>query len=298
MNRAQKAALASAGIGIVVLALKFGAYWLTGSLALYSDALESIINVVAAAAAFIALRVASKPADGGHPYGHHKAEYFSAVIEGVLIVLAAIMILQKAYEGVLAPKPLDAPVLGLAVNAVATVINGIWAWTLLNWGRKWRSPALSADGSHVMADVWTSGGVLLGVSLVAVTGWLVLDPILAGIVAVNILWSGWVMIRDSVSSLMDAAAPPDVLDQIAKIIATHSEGAQEAHDVRTRQVGSVIFIDFHLVVQGTMSVTESHAICDRIEAALKQEIEGARVNIHVEPEEKAKHKGVPVLLVS
>ncbi|WP_448954651.1 cation diffusion facilitator family transporter [Labrys neptuniae] len=298
MNRAQKAALASAGIGIVVLALKFGAYWLTGSLALYSDALESIINVVAAAAAFIALRVASKPADGGHPYGHHKAEYFSAVIEGVLIVLAAIMILQKSYEGVLAPRPLDAPVLGLAVNAVATVINGIWAWTLLNWGRKWRSPALSADGSHVMADVWTSGGVLLGVSLVAVTGWLVLDPILAGIVAVNILWSGWVMIRDSVSSLMDAAAPPDVLDQIAKIIATHSEGAQEAHDVRTRQVGSVIFIDFHLVVQGTMSVTESHAICDRIEAALKQEIEGARVNIHVEPEEKAKHKGVPVLLVS
>lgn len=298
MNRAQKAALASAGVGLVVLALKFGAYWLTGSLALYSDALESIINVVAAGAAFIALRVASKPADGGHPYGHHKAEYFSAVIEGVLIVLAAILILVKAYDGILAPKPLEAPLLGLAVNAVATALNLGWAVILLRWGRAWRSPALVADGRHVMTDVWSSGGVLIGVALVAVTGWLILDPILAAIVAVNILWSGWVMIRDSVSSLMDASAPPEVLDQIAKIIATHSEGAQEAHDVRTRQVGSVIFIDFHLVVQGSMSVTESHAICDRIELALKQEVEGARVTIHVEPEEKAKHKGVPVLLAS
>lgn len=298
MNRAQKAALASAGVGLVVLALKFGAYWLTGSLALYSDALESIINVVAAGAAFIALRVASKPADGGHPYGHHKAEYFSAVIEGVMIVLAAILILIKAYDGILAPRPLDAPALGLAVNAVATAINLGWAVTLLRWGRTWRSPALVADGRHVMTDVWSSGGVLIGVALVAVTGWLILDPILAAIVAVNILWSGWVMIRDSVSSLMDASAPPEILDQIAKIIATHSEGAQEAHDVRTRQVGSVIFIDFHLVVQGTMSVTESHAICDRIELALRQAIEGARVTIHVEPEEKAKHKGVPVLLAS
>ncbi|PRH84534.1 cation-efflux pump [Labrys okinawensis] len=298
MNRAQKAALGSAGIGLVVLALKFGAYWVTGSLALYSDALESIINVVAAGAAFIALRVASKPADGGHPYGHHKAEYFSAVIEGVMIVLAAILILVKAYDGILAPRALEMPLLGLVVNAVATAINLGWALTLLRWGRAWRSPALAADGRHVMTDVWSSGGVLIGVALVAVTGWLILDPILAAIVAVNILWSGWVMIRDSVSSLMDASAPPEILDQIAKIIATHSEGAQEAHDVRTRQVGSVIFIDFHLVVQGTMSVTESHAICDRIELALRQAIEGARVTIHVEPEEKAKHKGVPVLLAS
>jgi len=298
MDRAQKAALSSAGIGLVVLVLKLGAYWLTGSLALYSDALESIINVVAAGAAFIALRVASMPADGGHPYGHHKAEYFSAVIEGVLIVGAAAMILKEAYYGILAPRPIETPALGLAVNAVAGVINGLWAWTLLRRGRRWRSPALIADGKHVMTDVWTSAGILIGVALVAVTGWLILDPILAAVVALNILWSGWVMIRDSVSSLMDASAPPETLEKIARIIATHSEGAQEAHDVRTRQVGSVTFIDFHLVVTGTMSVTESHAICDRIEAALKTEIEGARVTIHVEPEEKAKHKGVPVLLAS
>jgi cation diffusion facilitator family transporter len=296
MDRAQKAALGSAGIGFVVLVLKLGAWWLTGSLALYSDALESTINVVAAGAAFLALGVAAKPADGGHPYGHHKAEYFSAVIEGVLIVGAAVVILKEAYEGVLAPRPVETPALGLAVNAVAGVINGWWAWTLLKRGRDWRSPALTADGNHVMADVWTSAGIIVGVGLVAVTGWLILDPILAAAVALNILWSGWVMIRDSVSSLMDASAPPETLDKIARIIATHSEGAQEAHDVRTRQVGSVTFIDFHLVVNGTMSVTESHAICDRLEAALREAIEGARVTIHVEPEEKAKHKGVPVLL--
>jgi cation diffusion facilitator family transporter len=298
MDRAQKAALASAGIGLIVLALKFGAYWLTGSLALYSDALESVINVVAAGAAFLALRVAAKPADGGHPYGHHKAEYFSAVIEGVLIVGAAAMILKQAYAGILAPRPIEMPAIGLAVNALAGIINGAWAWTLLRRGRKWRSPALIADGNHVMTDVWTSAGILVGVALVAVTGWFILDPILAAIVALNILWSGWVMIRDSVSSLMDAAAPPEMLEKISKIIATYSDGAQEAHDVRTRQVASVTFIDFHLVVAGTMSVTESHAICDRIEAALKAAIEGARVTIHVEPEEKAKHKGVPVLLAS
>jgi cation diffusion facilitator family transporter len=298
MHRAQKAALASVGVGLIVLALKFGAYWLTGSLALYSDALESIINVVAASAAFIALHVAAMPADGGHPYGHHKAEYFSAVIEGVLIVGAAFVILREAYFGVMHLKPLQMPALGLAVNALASVINGAWAWALLRWGRQWRSPALVADGKHVLADVWTSGGILVGVGLVAVTGWLVLDPLLAGLVALNILWSGWAMIRDSVSSLMDAAASPETLDQISKLIATHSEGAQEAHDVRTRQVGSVTFIDFHLVVPGAMSVSDSHAICDRIEHALKTNIEGAIVTIHVEPEEKAKHKGVPVLLVT
>ncbi|MDQ0392198.1 cation diffusion facilitator family transporter [Labrys monachus] len=297
MDRTQKAALASAGIGLVVLALKFGAYWLTGSLALYSDALESIINVAAAAAAFIALRVAAKPADGDHPYGHHKAEYFSAVIEGVLVVGAAILILREAYFGFFNQAPLEAPLLGLVVNALATVVNAGWAWALLRWGRQWRSPALKADGQHVLADVWTSAGILVGVALVIATGWLVLDPLIAALVALNVLWSGWAMIRDSVSSLMDASARPETLAEIKQIIATQSEGAHEAHDVRTRQVGSVVFIDFHLVVPGSMSVKESHAICDRIEQALKARIAGAMVTIHVEPEEKAKQKGVPVLLV-
>lgn len=295
MHRTQKAALASAGIGAVVTGLKFTAWWLTGSLALYSDALESIINVVAAAFAFVALRVAAQPADTDHPYGHHKAEYFSAVIEGALIIVAALLILREAYLGILEPKPLDAPLVGLAVNALATAINLAWATTLIGRGRAWRSPALVADARHVMADVVTSGGVLLGVALVAVTGALILDPLIAGLVALNILWSGWGMMRDSVSGLMDKAAPAEMVGQIRRLISTHGEGALEAHDVRTRHAGQATFIDFHLVVPGEMTVMESHAICDRLEEAIEGAIEGAVVVIHVEPGEHAKQRGVPVI---
>jgi len=295
MDRAQKAALASAAVGLLVLALKLGAYWLTGSLALYSDALESIINVVAAVVALIALRVAAMPADDGHPYGHHKAEYFSAVLEGILIVGAALLILKEAYFGILAPKPIETPTIGIAVNILASAINGVWAWLLLRWGTRWQSPSLIASSRHVFSDVLTSGGVVIGVALVAITGWLVLDPLLAGLVALNILWSGWVMVKESMSGLLDAAAPPEMLARIRRLIAEHGQGADEAHDVRTRYVGRATFIEFHLVVSGAMTVAESHAICDRLEQAIKDEIEGARVTIHVEPEEKAKHSGIVVI---
>jgi cation diffusion facilitator family transporter len=295
MDRAQKAALASLGVGTLVLGLKFLAWWLTGSLALFSDALESIINVVAAGAAFVALRIAAQPADADHPYGHHKAEYFSAVLEGVLIVVAALLILREASAGILAPKPIEAPALGLAVNAVATAINAAWGTALLRWGRRWRSPAIVADGRHVMADVVTSGGVIVGIGLVAATGWLVLDPALAALVAVNILWSGWALVRDSVGGLMDQAASPDIVGRVRRVISEHGEGALEAHDVRTRHAGTAIFIEFHLVVPGEMTVQASHAICDRLETALEADVEGARVTIHVEPDEKAKQRGVLVL---
>ena len=295
MDRTQKAALASAGIGALVTGLKFAAYWLTGSLALYSDALESIINVVAAAFAFVALRVASRPADDDHPYGHHKAEYFSAVIEGALIIVAAMLILRESFHGLLDPKTVDAPLLGLSVNALATAINGAWAAFLLGRGKAWRSPALVADARHVMADVVTSGGVLVGVALVAVTSTLILDPLIAGLVALNILWSGWTMVRDSVSGLLDKAAPPELVAQLRTLISDHGAGALEAHDVRTRHAGQATFIDFHLVVPGEMTVKESHAICDRLENAIEGAIDGAVVVIHVEPGEHAKGRGVPVV---
>lgn len=295
MTRTEKAALASAAVGVVVTALKFVAYWLTGSLALYSDALESIINVVAAACAFLAVRVAAQPADEDHPYGHHKAEYFSAVIEGALVIVAAVLILREAYHGILDPKPLDAPGLGLAVNGLATVINAAWAVALFRQGRTLRSPALIADARHIVADVVTSGGVLIGVGLVYATGTLVLDPVVAGLVALNILWSGWTMVRDSINGLMDQAASPEMISRIRALISTHGEGALEAHDVRTRHAGSATFIDFHLVVPGEMTVEESHAICDRLEDAIESEIEGAVVVIHVEPGDKAKGRGVPVI---
>ncbi len=295
MERAQAAALASAGVGLLVLGLKFFAWWITGSLALYSDALESIINVVAAMTAFVALRVAAQPADQNHPYGHHKAEYFSAVIEGALIIVAAVVILRDAYDAVLAPKTLDAPLVGVAVNGVATIINLVWGMMLVRRGRDWRSPALVADGKHVLADVFTSGGVLMGVGLATATGWAILDPIIAAVVAVNILWSGGAMVRDSVNGLMDEAAPPEMVGQIRRLISEHGEGALEAHDVRTRHAGQVTFIDFHLVVPGEMTVAESHAICDRLEAAIEGAVEGAVVTIHVEPAEEAKQRGLPVI---
>lgn len=185
--------------------------------------------------------------------------------------------------------------MGLVVNGVASVLNALWCWLLIDRGKRWRSPALVADGKHLLADVVTSIGVLVGVGLVALTGWLVLDPALAALVALNILWSGGQLVRESVSGLMDEAASPELLARIKEVIATHGEGAIEAHDVRTRHAGKSTFIDFHLVVPGDMRVAESHAICDRIEAALKEDVDGARIIIHVEPEEKAKHKGMVVL---
>ena len=289
MDRTLKLALCSVAVGLVVLALKYLAFLLTGSVALYSDALESIINVVTAVAAFFAVRVSAVPPDANHPYGHHKAEYLSAVLEGVLIVVAALAILHEAYLGFISPKPLDAPFEGLLVNALASAINAGWCFILFRYGRLWRSPALVADAHHLWTDVITSGGVLIGVGLVAVTGWLQLDALLAGFVGLNIIWSGWKLMRDSISGLMDATAPPDVIRRVRDVISRHSDGALEAHDIRTRHAGRVTFVDFHLVVPGSMRVTESHAICDRIEAALRQDIEDAVVHIHVEPDNMAKN---------
>lgn len=201
----RRLALGSIGVAFAVMALKFVAWWLTGSVALYSDALESIVNVVAAFAAFMAISWAHKPADEDHPFGHHKAELLSAVTEGVLIVIAALLIFHEAATTILHPREIEQAGAGLAVNAVAGAINGAWAWLLISTGRRQRSPALVADGKHIMSDVITSAGVLIGLVLALATGWLVLDPLLAGIVAINILWQGWLVINESVQGLMDSA---------------------------------------------------------------------------------------------
>jgi len=196
MSRTIKAAWGSLGVAVMALGLKLGAWWMTGSVALYSDALETIINVVAACAALIALRVSGRPADANHPYGHQKAEYFSAVFEGILVFAAAGAILHEVYGAWAHPKPPDAPFLGMAINGVATVLNGALAAFLMRSGRAWRSPAILASGKHILTDVWTSVGVLVGFALVPFTGWLWLDPALAGLVALNIVlggceFSGW-----------------------------------------------------------------------------------------------------------
>jgi len=279
----RRLALGSIAVGIVVLGLKFLAWKLTGSVALYSDALESIINVATAIAAFIAIRVSAMPADDNHPYGHTKAEYFSAVLEGVLIILAALAILREAWRGFIAPAPIDAPVLGLAISGAATVVNLAWGTLLIRRGRRMRSPALVADGKHLMTDVWTSGGVIVGVALVALTGWSRLDPAIAALVALNILRAGWKIMQDSVAGLMDAALPPEDIARIEVIIAATRGPTNDVHDLRTRHAGRLTFIDFTLRVPGSMSVDDSHAVCDDLEDALRREFPESSITIHVEP---------------
>ena len=295
MTRTLKIAVGSILVGLAVLGLKALAWAMTGSLALMSDAMESIVNVATAVAALIAIRVAAVPADSNHPYGHHKAEFFSAVLEGVLIIIAALFILNEAVHGFLQPRVLDAPLEGLAVNVVANVVNGIWCWVLLREGRRLRSPALVADGRHLLSDVISSVGVTAGVLLAILTGWSVLDPALAALVAVNILWSGWKVVTASLSGLMDEAVPDEELERIRGVIGQAAEGAIEAHDLKTRHAGQVTFIEFHLVVDGDITVTAAHEICDRIEMALREAVPDARTTIHVEPDDKAKHSGVVVL---
>ncbi|MCA3358483.1 MAG: cation transporter [Roseomonas sp.] len=293
-NAAQLAAF-SVAIAVAVLALKAIAWWVTGSVALYADALESIVNVAAACAALLAVRLSALPADANHPYGHSKVEYFSAVLEGALIIVAALLILHEAWGAFLAPRAPDQVGIGLAVSAVASGVNAAWALYLGRRGKVLRSPALMADARHLWADVVTSVGVLIGVGLVVLTDILWLDPLLAALTAVNILISGGRLLRESVGGLMDEAVPPATMERIRRIVAEQASGAIEAHDLRSRHAGRHTFLEFHLVVPGDMRVIESHEICDRIEAALKAELEGAIITIHVEPEGKAKQQGVPVL---
>ena len=290
-------ALRFARISILVAAIVFGlkalAWALTGSIALLSDALESTINLATALVTLLAIHIAARPADATHPYGHHKAEIFSAALEGLMILLAALFILHAAYDGLRAPPPTDIPLGGIALNALATALNALWARCLIRQGTRLRSPALTADGKHLATDVITSLGVALGVLLARVTGWPLLDPLIAAAVGLHILGSGIFLLKGALSSLMDEALPEATLARIRAIIRTKAKGAVEAHDLRTRHAGSATFIDFHLVVPGRMPVFEAHAICDEIEAAIAEIIPGAQTTIHIEPEDKAKGAAHP-----
>lgn len=285
------AAAASIAVAALVTSIKFVAYQMTGSVALYSDALESIVNVVTAVAALIAIRISMQPADDDHPFGHHKAEYFAAVLEGTLIVVASLAILHEVYDVLLHPRPVQDAGRGAIVTAGASVINAGWGWLLVTRGRRWRSPALIADGWHMLMDVWTSAGVLLGLGLAMVTGLSWLDPLVGAVVAAHILWSGMRLTAGSLSGLLDEAVSGEIKDLINAAIKANAEGALQVHDIRTRQAGPKTFIEFHLVVPGQMSVRESHAICDRLEDALEAAVPGSDVLIHVEPDHKAKPAG-------
>lgn len=287
-ERIRRLAAWSIAIAFVVMALKFAAWRMTGSVALFSDALESIVNVIASATAYWAIVISHKPADSAHQHGHHKAEYFSAVLEGVLIVVAALLIMAEVWRVWQTPIVLDAPWPGLAVNGAAAVMNGLWAWLLIRVGSAAKSPALIADGRHILTDVVTSAGVILGLVGAVLTGWYLLDPLLALIVALNILWQGWKVIRSSLDGLMDRAVDEKEHMRLRDIISANSAGALEVHDLKTRIAGRATFIEFHLVVDAGMTVADSHVICDRIEDALKAEVPSVRVIIHVEPDDEAK----------
>lgn len=287
-DRAKSLAAINIAVATAVVGIKYLAYAVSGSVALYSDALESVVNVMTAAAALYAIHVSALPADDDHQFGHHKAEFLAAIFEGAMIAVAAVLILIKAYSALVEGVELVKPGLGLAINAAAAAINGAWAVLLISRGKAWRSPALVADGHHLVTDVVTSAGVLVGLGLALATGWYWLDPLLASVVAINILWSGYRIALQSMSRLLDQAASPEIEKQIRDVIAGNGHGALQAHDIRTRQAGRALFIEFHLVVPGKMSVEDAHAICDRLEDAIEAEIEGSEVVIHVEPHYKAK----------
>lgn len=291
LNAAQLAT-GSILIALLVTGLKVVAWQMTGSVALLSDALESLVNIGGAVMAWFAVRYAQRPPDADHPYGHHKAEYVSAVVEGSMIVVAALLIVNEAVAALGRPSAADWSSGGLVVNALAMVVNLVWARILLRRGRQLKSPALTAGGRHLMSDVWTSAGVLVGLGLALASGWAILDPLLALLVAVNILREGWLVIATSVNGLMDTAAPPEERARIEDIIHHSANGALQVHGLKTRRAGRALFVEFHMVVDGTMSVRAAHDICDRLEAALIGAISDAQVVIHVEPEHKLEPAGI------
>jgi cation diffusion facilitator family transporter len=282
---ARSYAALSIGAAILTIALKFGAYMLTGSVGLLSDAFESIVNLVAAIAAFWALSYAAKPPDAGHTFGHSKAEYFSSALEGLLILVAAVSIAIAAGERFFHPLQIEQVGLGLALSLVATAINGGVAWTLLKASRRLRSVTLRADAHHLLTDVWTSVGVVLGIGLVSVTGWLVLDPIVALLVAANIVWTGFRLLVETGSGLLDAAIPEDEQQAIAHIMHEYEAQNIQFHALRTRVAGARRFVSFHVLVPGAWTVQRGHDACEAIEQAIASALPGTDVTTHLEPAE-------------
>jgi cation diffusion facilitator family transporter len=281
-------AVLSIGAAMMTIGLKFAAYRLTNSVGLLSDALESIVNLVAAMAAFWALSYAAKPPDADHTFGHAKVEYFSSGLEGVLILVAAGSIAVAAGERLFHPRPIEQVGVGLALSLVATGLNGGVAWTLLKASRRLRSITLRADAHHLLTDVWTSVGVVVGIGLVQLTGWLVLDPIVALLVAANIVWTGVNLLRETGLGLLDTAIPKADQQTIAHIMAEYQVQGIQYHALRSRVAGAQSFITFHVLVPGLWTVQRGHDLCQAIEQAIEQALPGSDVVTHLEPIEDPK----------
>lgn len=280
-------ALLAVGAAVVTIAMKAAAYALTGSMGLLSDAAESGVNLIAALVAFWALTVAALPPDEEHAYGHTKVEYFSSGIEGILILLTAIGIGVAAWERLFHPQPLEHVWLGLAVSAVATAVNGGVGLVLLRAGRRMRSVTLEADARHLFTDVWTSAGVFIGVVLVTLTGVLALDPIVALLVAANILWTAYRLVRDTALGLLDTALPLPDREAIARVLARYEAQGIEFHALRTRVAGSRRFVSMHVLAPGSWTIQAGHDLCDQIERDLHEVLPETTVFTHLEPAEDA-----------
>lgn len=278
----------SIGAAILTISLKSAAYFLTGSVGLLSDALESVVNLVAAVMALFILKLAEKPPDEDHLYGHTKAEYFSSIVEGVLIIIAAFSIGATSIDRIIHPKPIEQAFIGLAVSTAASIINLGVAITLLKVGKKHRSITLEADGHHLMTDVWTSVGVIIGVGLVSVTNIQILDPIIALLVAFNIIFTGISIMKQSALGLMDTSLPAQDLDKIREILSSYKEKGTTYHGLRTRQSATRRFMSVHILVPGNWTVQKGHDLLEEIELDICRSFPKMTVITHIEPIEDPK----------
>ncbi len=286
-----KYAWMSIAAALLTIGLKAGAWLLTGSVGLLSDAAESIVNLVAAVVALLMLRIAARPPDDNHNFGHTKAEFFSAAVEGGMIFVAAMAIIVTAVDRFLHPQPLENVGIGLAISVVASLINGGVAVVLLRAGKAHRSLTLKADGKHLMTDVWTSAGVVLGVLLVNLTGWNRLDSIVAFAVGVNIVIAGFKLISESTQGLMDPTLPAEDNAKIVSVLLRHTTDDVMFHGLRTRSAGRHGFVTFDALVPGSWSVTKAHDLVEVIEADIHAEVEAVELRIHIEPKEDPRAYG-------
>ena len=281
-------AFLSIAAAILTIALKLGAYLLTNSIGFLSDAMESGVNLVAAVFAVWALTYAAKPPDEEHVFGHSKAEYFSSGFEGALILVAAISIAIAAIPRLIHPEPLEQVSIGLLLSIIASAINGGVALILLKAGKRLHSITLRADAHHLLTDVWTSVGVILGLLLVSVTGWLILDPLIAILVAINIVWTGAKLIQESSSALLDASIPLTERQMIDELLSAYDRQQVQFHAIRTRMAGMRKFVSFHVLVPGAWTVQQGHDLCEEIESKICQSLPSINVFIHLEPLEDPK----------
>ena len=283
MQQLKRYAWLSIAAAVATILLKGVAWWLTGSVGLLSDALESFVNLAGALMALAMLSLAATPADDRHAYGHGKAEYFSSAFEGFLILLAAFSIAYTAIDRFLHPQVLEAVGVGLAVSVVASLINLFAARELLKAGRAFNSITLEADAKHLMTDVWTSVGVIIGVGLVWLSGWLWLDPLIALLVAANIVWTGWQLLHRSASGLMDEALPPAQIAAIEAVLANYRRQGLDFHALRTRQAGRQAFVSLHVLVPGLWTVQHGHDMVELIEADIRAAVQYSHITTHLEP---------------